>query len=481
MAILWSNNASSTVAGSITATATSVALAAGTGIKFPNPTGGDYFVATFYDQATKTLNEIVHVTARSGDTCTIVRGQEGTTPQVWSAADIFANLVTAGTLAAFVQAGTGPADTSLVYVGTDVSPTANLIIATTNPVPHSYQVGMLFNILVKNVNTGPTYLQLNGLAGVRASRTDGSDLVGGNLHGSEEMAFIYNGVDFTSLIPPVPQIPPQTIFYVRSDGNDNNSGFANTPQDAFRTVSGAMFQISARYISQTGITIRVADGLYQDGFGAGTGYISSWNVTGNPTNPGNCVFDTTSTNAASYPPHSSLGSCCGASGSGIMSASGFYFKSYFNNCGTVGGTLDLNNIWFSPSINGQSTIGAGGGGNLGMYGSFRYIGTNPNFCLLSSGSGGSLNMGYYDNVFTNDPFTMNIAAGAVFTGATVIGEIGGIVSTYDAVCSWIGAIPNCPQYAATSGGGIYFLNGNTTIFPGSQPGYVTPPGWIATG
>ena len=73
MTILWSNNASTTIAGSIIGTDTTVALAAGTGIKFPSPTAGNYFVATFYDQATKTINEIVHCTARVGDTCTTVR------------------------------------------------------------------------------------------------------------------------------------------------------------------------------------------------------------------------------------------------------------------------------------------------------------------------------------------------------------------------------------------------------------------------
>src|SRR5215469_5125794 len=145
MTILWSNNASSSISGSITATDTSVALAAGTGVKFPNPTGGDYYVATFYDQATKTQNEIVHVTAMAGDVATIVRGQEGTTARAWNAGDIFANLITAGTLRAFVQAGTGPADTSIVYVGTDTG-TVDHIVAVTNPVPSALAQGMLFNI-----------------------------------------------------------------------------------------------------------------------------------------------------------------------------------------------------------------------------------------------------------------------------------------------------------------------------------------------
>ena len=54
--------------------------------------------------ATGLLTEIVHVTNVTGDVCTIVRAQEGTTALAWTAGDLFANLVTAGTLAAFQQA-----------------------------------------------------------------------------------------------------------------------------------------------------------------------------------------------------------------------------------------------------------------------------------------------------------------------------------------------------------------------------------------
>lgn len=481
MAILWSNNASSTVAGSITATATSVALAAGTGVKFPTPTGGDYFVATFYDQATKTINEIVHVTARAGDVCTIVRGQEGTTAVAWSAADIFANLVTAGTLRAFVQAGTGPADTSVVYVGTDVSTTPNLIVATTIPVPPSFEIGMLFNILVNNTNTDSTSLELNGLAPVRASRTDGSNLVGGNLHSSEEMIFVYNGVDFTAMVPPVPQSPPQTTFYVRMDGNDNNSGFANTSADAFRTISGGMAMIAARYISQSQITVRVADGLYLDGFVAQTGYISSWNIVGNPTNPGNVVIDATSTNASVYPPYANTGICCSAVGSGVLTVNGFTFKGYYGSLfGGYGGTLEALNCNFTATVSGQCGIEVGAGGSLTLYGNFNYTGATPNVSLFAAQSGGALDIGFFD-VYSSHPVVFNIAAGAVFTGATAIGDVSGVITVYDSVTTFTGTVPNCKQYSANTGGGIDFMNGNTLVFPGALPGEIIPPGWIAQG
>lgn len=101
--ILFCNNGSTTLAGSITNTATSANLAPGTGALFPNPTGGNYFVMTFTDAATGLLNEIVHVTAISSDTVTIVRAQEGTEAQSWNAGDNAQNRLTAGQMSAMVQ------------------------------------------------------------------------------------------------------------------------------------------------------------------------------------------------------------------------------------------------------------------------------------------------------------------------------------------------------------------------------------------
>ena len=78
---LFSNNARSTLNGSITNVATTINLAAGTGARFPNPTGGDWFLATLWEMSgTSEVNhEIVKVTARATDALTVVRAQEGTT------------------------------------------------------------------------------------------------------------------------------------------------------------------------------------------------------------------------------------------------------------------------------------------------------------------------------------------------------------------------------------------------------------------
>jgi len=103
--LLFANNARTTLAGGISSGATSLTVVSGAGAKFPNPGGGDLFVATLVNLTTL-INEIIHVTARSGDVMTIVRGQEGTTAVAWNSGDTIVMLCTAGTQAAFLQSAT---------------------------------------------------------------------------------------------------------------------------------------------------------------------------------------------------------------------------------------------------------------------------------------------------------------------------------------------------------------------------------------
>src|ERR1017187_2264795 len=116
MSIIFSNNANSTLAGAITNTAVTANLAAGSGILFPTPSTGQYFVMTFIDAATRLLNEIVHVNGISSDTITMVRAQEGTTGLTWNAGDFAIHQLTAGQMGAFLQSVGGPGTTRIVTV-----------------------------------------------------------------------------------------------------------------------------------------------------------------------------------------------------------------------------------------------------------------------------------------------------------------------------------------------------------------------------
>lgn len=85
MSALLTNNAVAVLNAGITISATSVTLNSGQGALFPNPGVGEYFYATLVDASYNV--EIVKCTARSTDTLTIVRAQDGTTARAYIAGD----------------------------------------------------------------------------------------------------------------------------------------------------------------------------------------------------------------------------------------------------------------------------------------------------------------------------------------------------------------------------------------------------------
>lgn len=85
MKIKFTNNATSRLSSPITATATTLSVKAGEGIKFPILAAGEWFPVTVV-KADGTL-EIMRCTARTGDNLTVARGQENTTPIAFAVGD----------------------------------------------------------------------------------------------------------------------------------------------------------------------------------------------------------------------------------------------------------------------------------------------------------------------------------------------------------------------------------------------------------
>lgn len=86
MAQLYKNNAAGTLSAQLTSIATTLALTAGHGARFPAPAGSDYFYATLVGLDSNGVEaswEIIKVTARSTDSMTIVRAQDNTTAATW--------------------------------------------------------------------------------------------------------------------------------------------------------------------------------------------------------------------------------------------------------------------------------------------------------------------------------------------------------------------------------------------------------------
>lgn len=86
--IKFTNFARSTLSVGAASGATSLTLAAGTGVRFPALSAGQYFYLTLENSTL--VREIVKVTARATDTLTVVRAQDNTTAQTWNAGDVAA-------------------------------------------------------------------------------------------------------------------------------------------------------------------------------------------------------------------------------------------------------------------------------------------------------------------------------------------------------------------------------------------------------
>lgn len=154
---LFANNAKTILAAPITSTQTSITVATGTGALFPNPTTGQRFKVTLVSAASASVYEICDCTFRSGDTLTVIRGQEGTAAQPFILNDIVGNFDSAAVMTDLVQSEQLQAN----YYGFAVATgTASALTATVPSNLTAVTDGMSFIIRSSYASTGATTLNL---------------------------------------------------------------------------------------------------------------------------------------------------------------------------------------------------------------------------------------------------------------------------------------------------------------------------------
>ncbi len=192
---IWTNNAITTVAvGGLSASATTINLAPGTGVLFPSPiVGSQFFRISLTDQSTRSGHEIVYCTSRSGDVCTVVRGQEGTTASAWLYNDIVANQVTAGAMLNTVQIAAIQNNTYISAIDTGTA--NNYKIALTPSMPTSVEFATIeFQAL--NTNTGASTIQINGGTTYNLYGLGGVALQGGEIIAGGIVTAIFDGTRY---------------------------------------------------------------------------------------------------------------------------------------------------------------------------------------------------------------------------------------------------------------------------------------------
>ena len=251
--LLFVNNAQTTLAGSISNSDVTINLAPGGGAQFGTIPTGYGIPCTLTDRGTGLLREIVLMTARTGDTVTVIRAQEGTTGLSWSANDLFAQLVTAGDLATMVQLGDLQSQSTNYAVDTGA---ANSYLCALDPPITAPVVGMPIRVKITNSNTTASTLDPgSGSASIR--RRDGTVLIGGELVAGDIVEFKWDGTYYR-----IEGIAPATAAAVTA-GTDTQSGI--TPAQLAAAVALRSY-LSGLTLSTAGssATFGIAAGVATD-------------------------------------------------------------------------------------------------------------------------------------------------------------------------------------------------------------------------
>ena len=326
-------------------------------------------------------------------------------------------------------------------------------------------------------------------------------------------------------------------YYVRSDGNDSNTGLANTSGGALLTIQKAIDTVAALDISTYSVTIQVGAGTYTAPAGVSGPWVGSGSVTlvGDTTTPSNVVVSVSGTLA-----------CISVSGGGRLNVGGFkltnanyYGLGVFSNgridvagnmdfgyCGIAHTYADTNgfisNIGANYTISGNAGVGHGYVVYHGLIWSVLNTITLKGSPILGSGfsvaSSGGLTR-FAANTFSYPSVTVSIASPGVVTytghgksanepvsfydngdtlptglaknttyyvktvvdanSFTLSATAGGAAINTSGSQSGthkLGAVG--PRYYADTAGGVNTEGSGTSYLPGNAAGSATSPGWF---
>jgi len=196
----FTNNANTTLGSTLNSGSTTMTVATGTGVNFPSLSVGQTFTATIFaaGSPTGTPNEIVLVTARTGDTMTVIRGQEGTTDATWPVGSVVSNFLTAGFLNQLAGANNIQSQFGNSAVDTG---SANNGAITLSPSISALSQILYSPIRVEKINaanTGAYTLNVNGI-GDKNVLLNGSALQSGQLAASQIYEVAWDGTSFELL------------------------------------------------------------------------------------------------------------------------------------------------------------------------------------------------------------------------------------------------------------------------------------------
>lgn len=429
--ILTSNNAQTTLAGSITNIATTANLSPGSGAEFPSPSAGQIFVGTFNDAATGLLFEIVHVTSISVDTITMVRAQEGTTALSWNAGDIFGNFFTSGTFSSLAQ--TYQLQQQATNYAADTG-AANAYVVTLSPALTAYVNGMPVRFKAANANTGASTININGVGAVNLTTVGGGTLASGKIQAGYIVECVYDGTEFqiTSIHGINELIGATRNLLGSAAGSSKLASWTADQVVAGNSLSGAVFVGPSLTLSfngagtgaggmDTGSTPTSADLYIYAIYNPAT---NTWNVLGTTAGSGATVY------GGSHLPSGYTASCLIWAGKTDGSGNILAFTQYDREIGIAQATAISSGTatsWASVSISSIVPVCARSVG--GLINSLGTPASNPLLEVASNSTGlgtqaiqvnGADAVGIYKDIFCTGQQIYYQIAGAGVTGTVYI-------------------------------------------------------------
>lgn len=259
--------------------------------------------------------------------------------------------------------------------------TANVLTASLSPAPLALNDGFALRVKISQANTGSATLNVNGLGANSIVSQSGAPIVAGYMKIGQIVELTYDGAAFKLMGAVIQQLQADLALYVRTDGNDANSGLSNTAAGAFQTLEGAYNALRSRY-NANGFSVTLQFGLA--GTYAGLAH-NSWPgkivISGDPANRANYIL----TGAPRRSPSTSI--YTDSSGGGLQ-LTGVKLKALASAnrlFQTAGGFTNLISCdW--ETVGGASMIIGESGGRVVMTGTHNFSGSTSSIAAMLSGS-----------------------------------------------------------------------------------------------
>ncbi|QRF49994.1 hypothetical protein D4A92_00305 [Rhizobium rosettiformans] len=177
---------------------------------------------------------------------------------------------------------------------------ATALTLALSPAPVSYASGLIIRFKAAADCAGATTINVDGLGAVPLTRQGGGALARFDYKAGDKIAAIYDAGSFQLLSPAMTQFlsssPGTTTIFVRTDGNDNNDGSANTAAAAFATINAAASYALRRFNTGAQSTV-IQLGNAGNYDGCTIGGIANLILRGDPAAPQNYVVGGSQINA----------------------------------------------------------------------------------------------------------------------------------------------------------------------------------------